>query len=274
MGFSLGFTIVPKVKIYKFWPRRTIKYKIRVIQCANLHGTVCFKSIDCQVNVKGLRMNKKSIFCLALSCCSMLGWSGLYGQHAFEAEIRGGIALFDLNPHPGDFLKGNQGWGSKADAVLWYSIDIQRRLKPRIGIGYTNFYYWDVDLISPVPQVLTWPASYDFTHFVSTSHYLSIRYGAEVNAYKRKYFVNLNVSHYILAHRALQGFNQMRSFMNVDVGLSIKLNERYSLTLNSPFSIQPIVQNVPTGLLLPVSTGTFDSFIEMNGLLLGVKRSF
>lgn len=76
-----------------------------------------------KLHTLGLRMNKKSIFCLALSCCSMLGWSGLYGQHAFEAEIRGGIALFDLNPHPGDFLKGNQGWGSKADAVLWYSYN-------------------------------------------------------------------------------------------------------------------------------------------------------
>lgn len=211
-------------------------------------------------------------FCL-IFIGSLLFFKQLRSQSINELELRAGIIFFDSKVAEGDLLESAKGLGSQIDFTFFRSFDIKRRFKPTIGVGYTNFYYWNVDLFDQLPQVLEPPYSYDLVDGDKTSHYLNFKYGIDV-AVKNNFALTFIASHYLLLHKELQGFNQRRNFINVEVGFKFYLDKRYTLAISTPFTIHPIVQDEITQVLSGGNTPEFDRFVEMNGVLIGLKYNF
>ena len=203
-----------------------------------------------------------------ICCCS------IFCQSNNHLELRSGIIFFDSQVAEGDFLESSKGWGSQTDLTYLRTFDIKRKFSPIIGIGYTNFLYWNVDFFDLLPQVLDPPYSYDTFGGDFTSHYLNIKYGLSLDLYNEKLKTNLMGSHYILLHKDLQGFNQNRSFMNIDLGLTYQINRKYTLSLSTPFTIHPIVQDPVQRFLDHDTNPYFERFVEMNGLLIGLVYKF
>lgn len=198
----------------------------------------------------------------------------VFSQSINQLELRAGIILFDSKVAEGDLLESAKGWGSQADLTLFRSFDIKRRFKPIVGVGYTNFYYWNVDFFDKLPQVLEPPYSYDLHDGDKTSHYMNVKYGIDV-AFKNKMFdFTLMASHYLLLHKELQGFNQRRNFMNIEVGFKYHINQKYTLAVSTPFTIHPIVQDRIIRVLSAGNTPQFERFVEMNGILIGIRYNF
>jgi len=195
-------------------------------------------------------------------------------QSTNEIEIKTGVIFFDSKLAEGDVLESGKGWGSQADITFYKTFDIKRKFKPTVGIGYTNFYYWNVDFFDVWPQVSEPPYSHESFGGDLTSHYMNLRYGLDVALIKEKFNLTLMASHYLLLHRDLQGFNQKRNFMNVDFGFKYRLNEKYTLTLSTPFTIHPIVQDNILTILSPGNTPPFERFVEMNGIMIGIRYKF
>ena len=217
-------------------------------------------------------INKYKFSIILLILLLVLG--KVYSQSAYQVELRSGIIFFDCKVAKGDFFESAKGWGSQADVTYFRNFDINRNFSPIIGIGYTNFLYWNVDFFDLLPKVLKPPYSYETYGGDFTSHYLNIKYGLCIDIYKEKLKTNIMGSHYILLHKDLQGFNQNRSFMNVDIGFTYQLNKKYSLSLTTPFSLHPIVQDPVQRVLAPANNPSFERFVEMNGILLGFVYKF
>jgi len=214
-----------------------------------------------------------TIFCIVILIHT------IYSQSTNELEIRTGVVFFDSKVAAGDIFKSGNGWGSQADVIFLRTFDIKRKIKPTLGIGYTNFLYWNVDFFDVLPQVLEPPYSYDTFGGDFASHYMNFRYGLEIDIYKEKYNFSVMASHYLLLHKDLQGFNQKRNFMNVDFGFKYQINEKYSLTLSTPFTIHPIVQDGIQQILGAgpgpwASLPQYERFVEMNGILIGLRYKF
>jgi len=209
-----------------------------------------------------------TIFCIAILINTMCS------QSTNELEIRAGVVFFDSKVADGDVLESAKGWGSQADITFYKTFDIKRRFKPLIGVGYTNFYYWNVDFFDLLPQVLEPPYSYDSYGEDEMSHYMNFRYGLDIAVKKEKFIFNIMASHYLLLNKDLQGFNQKRSFMNIDIGFTYQLSKKYTLSLSTPFTIHPIVQDPVRRILNHGTNPYFERFVEMNGLLIGLKYKF
>jgi len=198
----------------------------------------------------------------------------VYSQFTNQLELRSGIIFFDSRVADGDFLESAKGWGSQTDLTYLRTFDIKRKFSPILGIGYTNFLYWNVDFFDLLPAVLEPPYSYDTYGGDFSSHYLNIRYGICIDLFNEKFKTNLMGSHYILLHKELQGFNQNRSFMNIDLGLAYQIYDKYTLSLSTPFTIHPIVQDPVQRILNHSNNPYFQRFVEMNGILIGVVYKF
>ncbi len=212
-------------------------------------------------------------FRLAILIIQLFGGQ-VYSQSTHQVELRSGIIFFDSKVAKGDFLESARGWGSQTDLTFFKSFDINRKFKPVLGIGYTNFLYWNVDFFDLLPQVLEPPYSYDSFGGDFTSHYLNIKYGLCIDIYKEKLKTNIMGSHYILLHKDLQGFNQNRSFMNIDIGFTYQLSKKYTLSLSTPLTIHPIVQDPVQRILNHGTNPYFERFVEMNGILIGLIYRF
>jgi uncharacterized ubiquitin-like protein YukD len=198
----------------------------------------------------------------------------LSSQSVNQLEFRTGLILFDSKVAEGDILESAKGWGSQADLTFFRTFDINRRFKPTIGLGYTNFYYWNVDLFDKLPQVLEPPYSYDLHDGDKTSHYMNVKYGIDVAFNNKMFDLTLMASHYLLLHKELQGINQRRNFMNIEVGFKYHLNQKYTLAVSTPFTIHPIVQDRIIRVLSAGNTPQFERFVEMNGILIGIRYNF
>jgi len=201
-------------------------------------------------------------------------------QSTNEIEIRTGVIFFDSKLADGDVLESGKGWGSQADITFYKTFDIKRKFKPTVGLGYTNFYYWNVDFFDVSPRVSEFPYSHNTFGGDLTSHYMNLRYGLDIAVIKEKFNLTLMASHYLLLHKEFQGNNQKRIFMNIDLGFNFKLNEKYTLTLSAPFTIHPIVDDDKIRLL-SAGSGTwgglgpeFERFVEMNGIMIGLRYKF
>jgi hypothetical protein len=200
--------------------------------------------------------------------------STMRSQSTNELELRAGVVFFDSRVADGDLLESAKGWGTQADITFFKTFDIKRRFKPTIGLGYTNFYYWNVDFFDVLPQVLEPPYSYDLLGGDITSHYMNFKYGLDIAVKNKEFVLTFMASHYLLLHKELQGFNQRRNFMNVEVGFKYYINKKYTLTISTPFTIHPIVQDGIIRVLTSGNTPEFDRFVEMNGVLIGVRYNF
>ena len=211
---------------------------------------------------------------IIVSIAVTLQCSLLLSQSTGYAESRIGVVFYDSQLAPGDVLADYQGWGSKLDLLYLHKLEIGRRWSPILGLGYTNLYYWNVFLLDTSPAVLEPPYSIDLLGGPVTSHYLKILYGIESNIGKTPLSASISAAHYLLLHKDLQGRNQRRMFMNIDLGLVYAISDKVSLTVSSPFTIHPIqssqrtrVLNTPGGNINP----RFERFVEMNGLLFGIR---
>jgi len=195
-------------------------------------------------------------------------------QSTNEIEIRTGVIFFDSKVAAGDILEPAKGWGSQADVIFLKTFDIKRKIKPTVGIGYTNFYYWNVDFFDLTPQVREYPYSFDSFGGDFTSHYLNLRYGLSLDLLQEKFNFSVMGSYYLLLHKELQGFNQKRIFMNIDLGFNFQLNEKYTFTLSSPFTIHPIVDDDNVRVISAGPLPEFERFVEMNGIIIGLRYNF
>lgn len=200
--------------------------------------------------------------------------STLSSQSINQLELRAGLILFDSKVAEGDLLESAKGWGSQADLTLFRTFDIKRRFKPIVGVGYTNFYYWNEDIFDNIPMVLEPPYSYSNADNHVTSHYLNIKYGLEFDIFTNKLAFNIMGSHYLLLHKELQGLYQNRMFMNVDLGFRYSINSNFSFSISTPFTIHPIVQDPIQRIINNNNNPYFERFVEMNGLLIGVIYNF
>lgn len=218
-------------------------------------------------------MKQNFIFFFTMTCglvfCNMI-----FGQSKNELELRTGVIFFDSKVAEGDVFESAKGWGSQADFTFFRSFDIKRRFKPFIGLGYTNFYYWNVDFFDNSPQVYEPPYSYDLLGGDLTSHYMNLKYGLDIAVKNKEFVLTFMASHYLLLHKELQGFNQRRNFMNVEVGFKYHINKKYTLAISTPFTIHPIVQDGIMRVLSVGNTPEFDRFVEMNGVLIGLRYQF
>ncbi|MBK8626631.1 MAG: hypothetical protein IPN86_14010 [Saprospiraceae bacterium] len=123
-------------------------------------------------------------------------------------------------------------------------------------------------------QVYEPPYSYDSYGGDITSHYMNFRYGLDIAVKNEQFMLTLMASHYLLLHKELQGFNQRRNFMNVEVGFKYHINKKYTLAISTPFTIHPIVQDGIGRIITAGNTPEFERFVEMNGVLIGVRYNF
>jgi len=193
----------------------------------------------------------------------------LYSQDKGQIEFRSGVVFWDLITEPGDVLKSRQGWGSQIDLTYIRTIDLSERLKLLGGIGYTNFYFWDADLIDLSPAIRPVGGSFEINDIVITSNYANLKYGL-CYEFKKKYLSTSAIfSHYILA-QPLQGRNQRRMFLNLDLGVEFRISPKSVFKIFSPITIHPIIEDGVFRILSPGVNPPVNRFVEMNGLLLGL----
>lgn len=67
--------------------------------------------------------------------------------------------------------------------------------------------------------------------------------------YKDKILLNIDVFHYILAHKVKQENRQRKEFTNFEIGVTYNINDRISISLGGSLSLTPMC-------LLRFSTGS------------------
>ena len=70
--------------------------------------------------------------------------------------------------------------------------------------------------------------------------------------YKDKLLLNIDVFHYILAHKVKQDNRQRRASTNIEMGVTYNINDRISISLGGSLSLTPMC-------LLRFSTGNISN---------------
>ena len=204
----------------------------------------------------------------------LMAWfsiTNLNAQDKGQIEVRYGVVTFDLITEPGDFFKDRQGWGTQFDITYRKTKKISDRIRLIGGAGYTNFFYWDAFLFDLTPSMINIvdPEPVDIADNTSNSNYLNLKYGLEYSINQKGTSLVALFSHYLLI-QPLQGRNQRRLFLNLDLGFDFKIGHKTQLKIYSPISIHPIVEDEVFQIILPGGNPPVNRFVEMNGLLLGI----
>jgi len=139
---------------------------------------------------------------------------------------------------------------------MFGKFNISKPLKFRIGIGYTNFRYL-----------------YDYgTNFFAkdeiTTSYFNLKFGLNYKPNWSKIYFITNFTNYFLPYKEKQQDSQNRWFSVLDLGLRIKIINKFKLIVCTPVTLYPMHE----GKLVarPINLD-FDPFIEITGLSLGLS---
>jgi len=136
-----------------------------------------------------------------------------------------------------------EGWTSSSiqfDLILNRRFVINEKYTLNGGLGFTIFKFADSNLF--------------FDGTTRQSNYGLIKYGLSRSIYKDKFSVNVDIFHYILTHSEKQDDNQRRVFTNVELGATYNINDRFNVSVSSPFTLYSM-------FLIRSSTGIFNETI-------------
>lgn len=194
---------------------------------------------------------------------SLIFGSPLYtlGQISYFGDISTGYFILDANPNPSDKeSKYLQTYGARTELSIIGKYNMEKNLSSILGLGYMNMIYFDRSLALNINSI--------------SSSYLNLKVGFEIASFWKHIDFSIVSSNYLLAHKEKQSRMQNRYFSNIDLGIKFKLNKKIQLYISSPLTIAPLYSGKIsiTGPLL--STGVFESFVEMNGVMIGGSIRF
>lgn len=190
-------------------------------------------------------MNLKKYWILLI--ISIFLYSNIKAQKNIEIEFSTGVMIYDVFKEPENDISSYEGFGIQSSIDFWLRKSFSEKLTGKLGIGYSNFLHGifvtsDDDLTS----------------------YLSIKLSSDYNFYKDRLSMLISFSNYILLHKEIQDKlylrAQRRIFTNIDLGLLVRLNKKWTLGFYSPITIFPMFK----------SDENF-GILGINGEILGVK---
>lgn len=148
--------------------------------------------------------------------------------------LRYGILKHLPSKIPND-LKHNWQTSSNTFEIIYdRALHLNENYKLNIGVGFSIFRFANSNLF------------YDRTTI--QSNYVMVKYGLSRRLYSNKFFVNLDIFHYILPRELKQDVDQRRVFTNIEMGISYNINNRFRMSVSSPFTLFPF-------FLIRTSTG-------------------
>jgi hypothetical protein len=186
----------------------------------------------------------------------------LKAQDHFQITLRYGI----LSHTPGnlpDGLKTNWQTSSNSfDLILDRNIIINKKYKLNTGLGFSVYRFINSNLFYDGKTV--------------QSNYGILKYGIDRKLFSDRLFLNINIFHYILAHKEKQDDNQRRTFTNIDFGLSYKISNSLIISMGSPYTLYPMfLLRVGTGsVVLNEPVTRYNSKVQNRGIHFGISYKF
>ena len=151
-------------------------------------------------------------------------------SHACNAQNQMTFRYGVLNQLPSSLpaeLSNNYQTSSNTFEIIYdRSIPINENYNINIGLGFSVFRFSNSNLF--------------FYGKKRQSNYVIFKYGLGRKIYAEKLFINLDILHYILAHKKKQDDDQRRIFTNIEIGMSYKINNNFKITISSPLTLYPM----------------------------------
>ncbi|HMS67735.1 MAG TPA: hypothetical protein PKD18_06345 [Saprospiraceae bacterium] len=184
-----------------------------------------------------------------------------HAQRNFEIEWTQSAIFLDQFGESSrrDYIKG---YGMQSEILLWKRLGELGNFSPRIGSGYTNYWYMANTL---APR--------------RVASYLPLKFGIDFNFKNSSIKLMTNLSNYILLNSASDSPTyigntrtvERRIYTNLDLGIRIKTGKRSTFNLSTPITIFPIITSGIRGDFLPIVKPDYKVWAETIGLNLGFK---
>ncbi len=155
---------------------------------------------------------------------------------------------------------------SRASSSNTFELILERKLKINDnysingGLGFSVYRFLDSNIF--------------FDGNTRQSNYGILKYGLSRRICTEKLFLNFDIFHYILAYKEKQYDNQRRAFTNVEIGLTYKINDRFSISMSSPLTLYPMfLLRLGTGVLGETITRYYSN-VRNYGLNASVSYNF
>lgn len=191
----------------------------------------------------------------------LLAFYGSYNCNAqivTEIEFSEGWIYTDLirkNKSPG--LSFWNGYNLQTDVTFWASSQKFKRIHPRVGVSYTNFW----SLVAPKLR--------DY------GHYAGLKVGVDIQSKKQNLKFAIQSSNYFLLNQGPEDIetfeSENRFYANIDLGIRYKLSKRFELSMLTPVTIRPMHYLEGFGT---IGQAINPVWVETIGLNIGMKYSF
>lgn len=177
----------------------------------------------------------------------------MVSQASFEIEWSQGFIHTDLIHEIEDT---HRDYNLQLELALWKTFDIDKALQPRAGLGY----------------------SYLISAKRIHKQYLSLKVGSD---FKLNKIIDLtaNLSTYFV----IKGDNRLefieererRVFLNLDIGLRLKISESTKIRITTPITISPMYSASEIEVINgPDAGNTYNIWVGMVGLNVGASHLF
>jgi hypothetical protein len=177
-------------------------------------------------------------------------------QIQYEIEYKNGWIYFDKFGASSERGIIN-GYSIQSEIILWGRKVITDRLYYRLGIGYNNFWMLGV---SGSPREI--------------SNFISFQGGLEYSLISNKHSFFINISNNILLNSKPNRsiiYGEKSLYTNLDMGISIKVGKRSTFNFSTPLTLFPLYKKCNIDDLNPVTSPSYNLWVETIGLNIGVK---
>jgi len=185
-----------------------------------------------------------------------------FGQDHNVVQLRFGVQNHVPHGLPASLKELFASSSNQFDLILNRRFVINEKYTLNGGLGFTILRFADSNLF------------WDDT--TNQSNYGVVKYGIGRSIYKDKLSINVDIFHYILTHAEKQDDNQKRVFTNLELGVTYNINDRFSISMSSPLTLNSIfsVRGLTGDFFKNETLRTYYSDVRNYGVHLGAGYKF
>jgi len=163
---------------------------------------------------------------IAIMALILLASAGMDAQDDFYAQVRFGMMTHTALNLPKEVRSAFISESQQYEVFFGKKLFINEKYKLSGSVGFAQFQFSD---------------SRQFRDGETRrSRYFAVAYGLARKLPAEKLSVSLGVSHYVLAHRDKQDFDQRRVFSNLELGFGYLIKKDLEVSVSSPWTIYPM----------------------------------
>jgi hypothetical protein len=150
----------------------------------------------------------------------------LLSQDSYKVEISSGYIVMDKFYPEINWRNIHLSYFIQSQVTLWKEFDFNRKFNAGFGAGYTHLLYLDTGVI-------------DIEN--SDPSYVNARFRVNHEFFSKKLMLSLGSAFYYYTKKTnlLEGL-RTQYFANIEVGFNYKINNKFQVSILSPFTIFPM----------------------------------